>query len=115
MKIYLDDVRPTPTGWTPAKTAAEAIALLTAGPVEAISLDHDLGETEAEVGTGYTVAVWLEEQAANGAWNLVPAAITIHSANPVGVRRMQAAIDAITRMRGAAAVVAAPNVPRPSP
>ena len=100
LKIFLDDLRPAPEGWTPAYTASEAIALLADGQVEAISLDHDLGEPEAEVGNGYDVAVWLEEKAANGEWALVPEHIVVHSANPVGIGKMKAAIQSIAGMRG---------------
>jgi predicted HTH domain antitoxin len=99
VKIYLDDLRPVPDGWTLAKTAGEAICLLEAGSAKALSLDHDLGEPVAEVGTGYRVAVWLEEQAHSGRWSVIPRSITIHSANPVGRVIMQAAIDSIERLR----------------
>jgi hypothetical protein len=101
MRLFLDDIRPAPESWTLAKIAADAIAFLEAGDVTELSLDHDLGEPVEEVGTGYQVAVWLEEQAHGGRWNVVPRTITIHSANPVGRANMQAAIDAIDRLRSA--------------
>jgi hypothetical protein len=91
MKVYLDDERPTPPGWTRAYTGHEAIALLSTGQVTIISLDHDLGLPEA--GTGYDVCLWLEEQVIlNG---FTPPEIKIHSANPVGRQRMQAAVKAL--------------------
>lgn len=45
MKLWLDDVRPAPDGWTWAQTAREAVDLINShGPeIEAVSLDHDLG------------------------------------------------------------------------
>lgn len=48
MKLWLDDVRPAPEGWTRAYTAAEAIDLLkialnVGDELDDISLDHDLG------------------------------------------------------------------------
>ena len=43
MKVYLDDLRPVPDGWVLAKTASEAIGLLTTRTVTDLSLDHDLG------------------------------------------------------------------------
>lgn len=43
MKLWLDDVRPAPEGWTWVKTVDEARARLVAGGVDHLSLDHDLG------------------------------------------------------------------------
>lgn len=93
MKLWLDDVRPAPEGWTAVRTAAEAIAVLTSGTVAVVSLDHDLGPVEA--GTGYDVVSWIEAQAAAG--TLPRIAWRIHSANPVGVRRMEAALHSAER------------------
>lgn len=95
MRVWLDDLRPAPEGWTHARTQAEAIALLEAGGVKAISLDHDLGEPDAEVGSGYGVACWIEEHAAVG--ELAPLEWAIHSANPVGRERMRVALEAAAR------------------
>lgn len=61
VRLYLDDERLTPIGWTRVYTAAEAIALLASGGVAEISLDHDLGPPEA--GTGYDVACWWAQRA----------------------------------------------------
>jgi len=44
MKVFLDDERATPEGWTRVFWPAEAIALLPTGEVTEISLDHDLGD-----------------------------------------------------------------------
>jgi hypothetical protein len=60
IRVWLDDVRDAPGGWVRAFTAAEAIALLEAGGVVEISLDHDLGD-EAVCGAGYQVVCWIEE------------------------------------------------------
>lgn len=96
MKVYLDDVRETPAGWVRAYTAREAIALLEAGGVAEISLDHDLGDEET-CGSGYHVATWIEEAVATRGF--LPPAIRIHSANPVGRARMEQAIASIERLR----------------
>lgn len=89
MRIWLDDEREMPEGFDlHCKTAAEAIHWLKTGTVTFISLDHDLGMPEA--GTGYDVAKWLEEQAFNCALERVD--WDIHSANPVGVKRMEDAL-----------------------
>lgn len=92
--LWLDDVRPAPGGWAHVRTAPEAIAAISAGGVVAISLDHDLGDEEG-VGTGYDVAVWIENGAATG--TLARLIWTVHSANPVGRARMTAALVSADR------------------
>lgn len=91
MRIWLDDERPMPEEGFDyhAKTAWDAIEKLQTGGVEFISLDHDLGPPEA--GTGYDVAAWLEEQAFNCALSRVD--WEVHSANPVGRKKMEAALE----------------------
>lgn len=93
-KLFVDDRRKAPTGWLHARTARAAIASLKRGEIEALSLDHDLGSNRA---TGYTVALWLEQEAALDHWAVVPAVIVTHSANPVGRRAIEAAVMTITR------------------
>jgi hypothetical protein len=98
MRLYLDDLLDVPPGFDAvARTADEALALLAAGGVQFISLDHDLA-TEA---TGYTVAAWIERAAFDG--TLAPLGWTVHSANPVGRRNIEAALtnaDRFWRSRG---------------
>jgi len=91
MKLWLDDVRKPPRGWKWAKTYEQAVAILETGEVEAISFDHDLGEGK----TGYDVAVWVEERAVAGQierlwWK-------VHSQNPIGKLRIQAAMKSAER------------------
>lgn len=96
MKLWLDDVRPAPDGWTHVKTAEEAIAALATGMVEAASLDHDLGPSDA--GTGYDVLVWVEKAMAERAWYGPLPRLHVHSANPVGRNRMIVAIHSIREL-----------------
>ena len=70
------------------KTPEEAIALLEGGNVASISLDHDLGEN---VGSGYDVAKWIEEQAYYG--NIPRLQWFVHSDNPVGVKNITIALE----------------------
>jgi len=89
MKVWLDDERSMPTEYDHhVKTAHEAIALIATGTVTLISLDHDLGE--AQNGTGYDVACFIEQSAYDG--QLASIEVLIHSANPVGRIRMEQAI-----------------------
>lgn len=91
MKIFLDDERQTPTGWIRVYWPDEAIALLQAGQVAEISLDHDLGDDAR--GTGYDVVRWIEE--AVRLRGFVPPRIHVHSANSAARVRMLAGIKAI--------------------
>ncbi len=94
MRLWVDDLRPPPEGWRWARTAAEAVELLAGGEVEELSLDHDLGGDD-RCGTGYDVASFVEEQAFLG--RLRPLRWRTHSANPVGVARMTAALESADR------------------
>ena len=111
MKIFLDDERETPSGYSRVYDIVAAIGLirtqeherdlawlyylsgwidrdefdrrLNSSLIEEISCDNDLGEHEAE---GYKLLDWLEATGRN-----IP--IRIHSANPVARQRMQAIIQ----------------------
>ena len=113
MKIYLDDKRDTPEGWTRCYWPAECIELLEAGDVEEISLDHDLGDimydfngnpmTTEEVHnaghkerTGYDVLVWIQEQVFRNKY--VPPVIKVHSDNGPAVQSMKITIERIRIM-----------------
>lgn len=42
MKLWVDDIRPAPEGWTRARSVTEAIRILATMAVEEVSLDHDI-------------------------------------------------------------------------
>lgn len=88
MKIYLDDERPTPSGWVRCYWPDEVIELLKHNEVTHLSLDHDLGDDKK--GTGYDVLVWLEEQVIVN--NRKIPSITVHSSNPSAKMKMLSAI-----------------------
>ena len=94
MRVFLDDERDAPLGWTLVRWPDEAIGLLQTGQVTEISLDHDLGDDER--GTGYDVIVWIEEAVACG--ELSPPRILVHSANPSARDKMLLGIGAIQRL-----------------
>ena len=101
MKVWLDDLRSAPPGWVRVRTPEEAIALLETGDVTEISLDHDLGLMGGKrERTGYDVLLWLEREVAEGRWVFPLPEIGVHSANPVGRKRMEQAIASIRRLRG---------------
>jgi len=70
VKVYLDDERATPEGWTRVYWPEEAIELLRTGMVEVISLDHDLGDDDR--GTGYDVVKWIAEQVVTAGFEGIP-------------------------------------------
>ena len=94
MKVYLDDERETPAGWTRAYWPDEVVTLLKQGSVEEISLDHDLGNDER--GTGYDVILWIEEAVATEGF--APPRIRVHSANSSARQKMELGIRNIERL-----------------
>ena len=92
IRLFLDDTRPTPEGWTLARTVTEAKELLQNNTVSAISLDHDLGNED-----GMQLVDWMLRS------NNVPAEIIIHSWNPIGIMRTPGGLaldgDAAVRFR----------------
>lgn len=100
MKIYLDDIREAPKGWTRTYTARETIELLKTEAVEEVSLDHDLafehyaGDYSKEE-TGYDVLLWIEEQVVTS--NYVPPIIHIHTGNPSAELKMKQAVVSIQK------------------
>lgn len=102
MKLWIDDLRPAPENWKWIKNsqefaAYEILGMICSGMVEEISFDHDLGEESAS--NGYQLCCLIEEFIAK---NMLPIEnvpkIHIHTANPVGRKNLQAAIDSIQRL-----------------
>jgi hypothetical protein len=94
VRIFLDDERPTPEGWVRASWPQEVIALLEAGGVTEVSLDHDLGNDER--GTGYDVVLWVEEAVATQ--RFVAPKLVVHSANSSARAKMEQGIAKIERL-----------------
>ena len=98
IKVYLDDLRTPPAGFTLVKDARTAIELITEDweIIEEISLDHDLGNEEL-YGNGYQVVCEIEDFVFNTRPTHLPY-IHVHSANPIGRKRMEYGIRNIERM-----------------
>jgi len=98
MKIWLDDnFSPPDETWVWYDNALNLIEALKSKclPISTLSLDHDLGD-EREVGNGYMVMEWLE----NETWtndDYLPPNISIHTANPVAKQKMNAALSSIKK------------------
>lgn len=95
MKVYLDDERSTPEGWTRTYTVEETLTLLNTKQVTELSLDNDLGENIPE---GYKVLDALEEIVHFDSTFPIPI-ITVHSSNASRVRSMKQAIANLERLR----------------
>ena len=93
MKLYVDDIRIAPKGWTQAWNAQEALDFLETKEVTHLSLDHDLGNTFDK--TGYDIMKWIELRVYMDNFPLPE--IKFHTSNPAGRDNMQAALDAIKR------------------
>ena len=97
INVFLDDVRQAYPGWVLAKTADEVLALLRAGGVVNLSLDHDLGMVETSPGIfkedpRIPDGTWLVKQMAReGLWPQNKP--LVHSMNPPGAARMRHLID----------------------
>ena len=94
MKVYLDDERPAPEGWTQTRWPEDTIRLLETGEVTHVSLDHDLGDDAR--GTGYDVILWIEEAVATRGFE--PPEIKVHSANTSAREKMELGIKSIRRL-----------------
>lgn len=98
MKLWIDDLRPAPAGYTWVKTvndakwyieSAEEIEEIfpTGTPViKLIDIDHDAGDFVSNGGDYIKLLDWLEETGRN-----YP--IRLHSMNPVGVQNMRTIIN----------------------
>ena len=90
MRLWIDDVRPAPTGYIWAKSVNQAkLDILDREdlvPFELLDLDHDSGDYFPDGGDYIKLLDWLEETGRN-----YP--IRIHSQNPVGVQNMRAIIQ----------------------
>lgn len=82
MKVYLDDLRATPAGWTRTWTAEETIQHLRTGEVEELSLDYNLGPDAGQ--TGAAVLRWMRQQIESDPDWTPPRRIRIHSSHRVG-------------------------------
>lgn len=87
MKLWLDDLRPVPYGYEGAKSVNEAKKLIQEAEhngieIEALDLDHDLGDYADQGGDVIRLLDWLAERG-----TFYP--VEIHTANPVGRANME--------------------------
>lgn len=105
MKIWVDDIRPAPNGYTWCKSVNEVKTLIEyrerinrvyvchtsrgiedEDEIELIDMDHDAGDFASDGGDYIKILDWLEATNRN-----YP--IRIHSMNPVGIENMRRIIQ----------------------
>ena len=88
MKLWIDDVRIPPEGYTWCKSTNEAIDTIEKNKdiIELIDIDHDAGDYCADGGDYIRVLDWLE-------FSGLSYPVHIHSMNPVGVANMRLIIQ----------------------
>lgn len=91
MKIWVDDVRTPPLGFTWVKSVNQAIEIIKSAisnkvHIDIIDLDHDAGDFAPQGGDYIRILDWLEIMNYNFS-------IRIHSMNPVGVSNMRKIIQ----------------------
>lgn len=99
MKLFIDDIREAPDqSWILYRSYYEAFSFACdfGDFITEISLDHDMGENEP---TGYDFLCRIEGIIYQQRKFLRKCKFTIHSANPVGRKNMEAAINSIERFR----------------
>lgn len=97
MKLFLDDLRPAPPGYTACRWPQDVISLLQqyGAAVQEISLDYNLGESHLPNGrTGLDVLLWMEEAAITGSLKHLPQ-IKLHTNDPIGRTRMEEVLAGI--------------------
>ena len=88
MKLWIDDIRTAPEGYTWCKTVKSAIdtIIFNRNIIEVIDIDNDAGDYASDGGDYIKLLDWLEETGRS-----YP--IRIHSMNPVGVENMRRVIE----------------------
>ena len=90
MKLWIDDIREAPEGYTWCATVNQARFAIVYededNPIELIDIDHDAGSYAQYGGDYIKLLDWLEETGRS-----YP--IRIHSMNPVGVENMRRIIQ----------------------
>ena len=91
MKLWLDDLRPVPYGYEGARSVNEAKQLILEAEhngieIEALDLDHDLGDYAYDGGDGIKLLDWLAE-------NELFYPVRLHTMNPVGRENMMRLVE----------------------
>lgn len=97
IKLFIDDIRKSPSGWTLARTVTEAIRILDTQYVTECSLDHDISHQvmmedsrhNSIMSRPYPCNETFEPVARYLGATHFAGPITLHTANPAGAERMR--------------------------
>ena len=103
MKLWIDDVRPTPEGYLGFKTVNDTLRYIRLNRdfIYEINLDHDAGDCRAEGGDYIAILNEIEQLSHRptsegvewNEWVCKQVVFHIHSMNPVGVANMRRIIQ----------------------
>lgn len=97
MKVFMDDARETPQGWTRTYNIEETKALLLTRQVTHLSLDNDLGSEDPKT-EGFNVLNWLDEMVDSDPTFPIPE-MKVHSSNAGRAPSMRQAIKRLELIR----------------
>ena len=91
IKLWVDDVRPTPDGYTGFMTTNAALRFIRQNymDIEEISLDHDCGWNMNEGGDYINILREMQRLSRGHGFDFSHIKFRLHSANPVGVQNMR--------------------------
>lgn len=91
IKLWIDDVRPTPEGYTGFMTTNAALRFIYHNymDIEEISLDHDCGWNMNEGGDYINILKEMQRLSRARGFDFSHIKFRLHSANPVGVQNMR--------------------------
>ena len=87
LNVWLDDIRPAPEGWIPARTPDEVISHLRTGKVVEISLDYELNLPGDPQPCGADVLRWIKRHLDEHP-DYEPPTAHLHTACPFGRTEM---------------------------
>jgi hypothetical protein len=92
MKLWIDDVRPTPEGYTGFMTTNAALRAIRLHykNIELIDLDHDAGDCAKEGGDYINILREMHRLTIVHKMDFSHIKFRLHSMNPVGVQNMRA-------------------------
>lgn len=96
IKLWIDDCRPTPDGYTGFMTTNAALRFIRQNYniIDEISLDHDAGLCAKEGGDYINILREMERLSRRHHMDFSHIKFYLHSANPVGVQNMRAILEA---------------------
>ena len=95
IKLWIDDVRPTPDGYTGFMTTNAALRFIhqNYNIIDEISLAHDAGDCVKEGGAYINILIEMERLSRRNGFDFSHIKFYLHSANLVGVQNMRAIIE----------------------